>query len=371
MPGWSIRQRQRHDAQRRADHGSAAPAGDRIAPATTRSCSPISSVSQIISFDSDSRARTRHSINDAVADDAHEFLGMLALQFIEDRTWPSCSTHPRSGRGHAQPSRRGGRGWLTTARPSTASSCAAATPPTIDLYISSTLLAEVVEGRNVVSFVDTRRTRSWRARSRSWRRTSARPFAPLMIARCPGRALSDFLAQRGAVTRRRRAHRADRVSRPQARDHALREESAAKARLDEELRTAYTIRAASCRRSSHDRGYAFAGTSKPCRTVSSDYTTWWSAPRTHLLSWPTSAARASGRAGDGQRGHGLQHLHAHRSDAGHLVRELSMTLAPKTAPTKFVTMVVGVLDQPPAASVHERRPRGAARDRAAAWNSGR
>jgi serine phosphatase RsbU (regulator of sigma subunit) len=127
----------------------------------------------------------------------------------------------------------------------------------------------------------------------------------------------------------------------------LREESVAKARLDEELRTAYTIqsRLLPAQLPTID-GYAFAGTNKPCRTVSGDYYDVVVRPDGRIYFIMADVSGKGVTAALVMASVATAFTIFTRTDPApaDLVRELNMTLAPKTAPTKFVTMVVGGLD---------------------------
>jgi sigma-B regulation protein RsbU (phosphoserine phosphatase) len=314
-----------------------------------------SSASQIISFDSDSQAKNLAiPINDAVADTTRtNILGMLALQFIEDRTMDELFDFILDQVvALLQPSRAAlallaadGKTFNNVQlRRSDASD-------SLDLYISSTLLSEVVEGRNVVSFVDTSQDEKLaRAESIVAQNIRSAVCAPLMVGQdVLGVLYLDFLAQRGAVTHDD-VHLIAQIARFAARKletTRLREESIAKAKLDEELRTAYTIqsRLLPAQLPTID-GYAFAGTNKPCRTVSGDYYDVVVRPdgRIYFIMADVSGKGVTAALVMASVATAFNIFTRTDPSPADLVRELNVTLAPKTAPTKFVTMVVGVLD---------------------------
>src|SRR5690349_3611545 len=239
-----------------------------------------SSASHIISLDSDSQAKNLAiPLRDAVADTTRtNVLAMLALQFIEDRTMGELFDFILDQVVNLlQPSRAAlallGADGKTFGNILLRRSDAT---DSLDLYISSTLLSEVVVGRNVVSFVDTSQDEKLaRAESIIAQNIRSAVCAPLLVGDdVLGVLYLDFLAQRGAVTHDD-VHLIAQIARFAARKletTRLREESIAKAKLEEELRTAYTIqsRLLPAQLPAID-GYAFAGTNKPCRTVSGDY----------------------------------------------------------------------------------------------------
>jgi sigma-B regulation protein RsbU (phosphoserine phosphatase) len=159
----------------------------------------------------------------------------------------------------------------------------------------------------------------------------------------------DFLAQRGAVTHDD-VHLIAQIARFAARKletTRLREESVAKARLDEELRTAYTIQSRLLPAQLPTiSGYAFAGTNKPCRTVSGDYYDVVVRPdgRIYFIMADVSGKGVTAALVMASVATAFNIFTRTDPTPAELVRELNVTLAPKTAPTKFVTMVVGVLD---------------------------
>ncbi|HEU4520610.1 MAG TPA: FHA domain-containing protein, partial [Thermoanaerobaculia bacterium] len=115
----------------------------------------------------------------------------------------------------------------------------------VDLVISRTLLSEVVEERNVVSFVDTSQDEKLaRADSIVGQNIRSAVCAPLVVGDAVlGVLYLDFLAMRGAITPEdvRLIAQIARLAGAKLETTRLREEAIAKAKIDEELRTAYTI----------------------------------------------------------------------------------------------------------------------------------
>jgi sigma-B regulation protein RsbU (phosphoserine phosphatase) len=314
-----------------------------------------SASSHVIAFESDSQAKNiAIPLRDAVADTTRtNVLGMLALQFIEDRTMGELFDFILDQVvGLLQPSRAAlallgpdGKTFdnVLLRRSDDTDS--------LDLYISSTLLAEVVVERNVISFVDTSQDEKLaRAESIVAQNIRSAVCAPLMVGDdVLGVLYLDFLAQRGAVTHDD-VHLIAQIARFAARKletTRLREESIAKAKLEEELRTAYTIqsRLLPAELPTID-GYAFAGTNKPCRTVSGDYYDLVVRPdgRIYFIMADVSGKGITAALVMASVATAFNIFTRTDPTPAELVRELNVTLAPKTSPTKFVTMVVGVLD---------------------------
>lgn len=311
--------------------------------------------SQIIAFDSDSQAKNLAiSLHDAIEDTTRtNILALLAMQFIEDRSMSELFDFILDRVVELlNPSRAAlallgpdGKSFATVQlRRSDASD-------SLDLYISRTLLAEVVEGRNVVSFVDTSQDEKLaRAQSIIAQNIRSAVCAPLMVGDAVlGVLYLDFLANRGSVTRDD-VHLIAQVARFAAvklETTRLREESILKARLDEELRTAYTIQSRLLPAQLPSiEGYAFAGANKPCRTVSGDYYDVVVRPdgRIYFIMADVSGKGITAALVMASVATAFSIFTRTDPTPADLVRELNVTLAPKTAPTKFVTMVVGVLD---------------------------
>jgi len=318
--------------------------------------------SQIISVDNDSQAKNiAIPLHDAMGDTTRtNVLAMLAMQFLEDRTMGELFDFILDQvMALLQPSRAALA--LLGNRPNAFDNVLlrrSDESDSVDLFISSTMLAEVVEGRNVVSFVDTSQDgKLAAAKSIIAQNIRSAVCAPLVVGdEVLGVLYLDFLAQRGAVTHDDVLLLAQ-IARFAARKletTRLREESIAKSRLDEELRTAYTIQSrllpAELPTTS---GYAFAGTNKPCRTVSGDYYDLICRPdgRIYFIMADVSGKGITAALVMASVATAFTIFTRTDPTPAELVRELNTTLAPKTAPTKFVTMVVGVLD--PATGVVE------------------
>ena len=332
--------------------------GDRIALGDSEvifeSSDIISSQSQIIALDSDSHARNLAIPIREIDDRARTgVLASLAMQFIDDRSMNDVFEFildrvvellrpSRAALALFGPDRKEFRD--VHLRRSDASD-------SMDLYISKTLLGEVVEGRNVVSFVDTSQDEKLaRAQSIVAQNIRSAVCAPLIIGDAVlGVLYIDFQAFRGAVTHDD-VHLIAQIARFAAvklETTRLREESIAKARLDEELRTAYTIqsRLLPAQLPVID-GYSFAGSNVPCRTVSGDYYDVVVRPngRMYFIIADVSGKGITAALVMASVATAFNIFTRTDPSPAVLVADLNATLAPKTAPTKFVTLVVGLLD---------------------------
>jgi phosphoserine phosphatase RsbU/P len=221
----------------------------------------------------------------------------------------------------------------------------------LDLYISRTLLGEVVEERNVISFVDTSQDEKLaRAESIIAQNIRSAVCAPLIVGDAVlGVLYLDFLANRGIVTKDD-VHLIAQIARFAAaklETTRLREESIAKARMDEELRTAYVIQSRLLpAQLPQIPGYVFAGVSRPCRTVSGDYYDVVARPdgRIYFIMADVSGKGITAALVMASVATAFNIFTRTDPAPAVLVSEMNATLAPKTAPTKFVTLVAGVLD---------------------------
>lgn len=316
----------------------------------------VSSHSQLIALDSDSHAKNLAiPVREVTIDDNARagVLTALALELIEDRSMDDLFEFILDRVvGLLNPSRAalallGSDGTTfnnVRLRRSDASD-------SLDLFISRTLLGEVVEERNVVSFVDAMSSdRLARAESIVSQKIRSAVCAPLLVGDdVLGVLYLDFQANRGAVTHEdvRLIAQIARFAAVKLETTRLREEAMAKAKLDEELRTAYTIQSRLLpAQLPFIDGYAFAGTNKPCRTVSGDYFDVVVRPdgKMYFIIADVSGKGITAALVMASVATAFNIFTRTDPTPADLVREMNATLAPRTAPTKFVTLVVGVLD---------------------------
>jgi sigma-B regulation protein RsbU (phosphoserine phosphatase) len=220
-----------------------------------------------------------------------------------------------------------------------------------ELKISKTLLNEVIEERSVVSFVDTSADEKLaKADSIIGQQIRSAVCAPLVVGDVVrGVLYLDFLATRGAVTPEdvRLIAQIARLAAAKLETTRLREEAMAKAKLDQELRTAYKIQSRLLPASLPTiDGYVFAGINKPCNTVSGDYYDVVVRPdgRIYFIIADVSGKGITAALVMSSLATAFQIFTRTDPSPAELVRELNITLAPKTAPTKFATLVAGLID---------------------------
>jgi len=220
-----------------------------------------------------------------------------------------------------------------------------------DLTISRTLLREVVDGRKVVSYFDTEQNDKFaRAQSIIAQRIRSAVCAPLLVSNAVlGVLYIDYTSARGVVAEDdvRLLAQIARFAAVTLERTRLREEAFAKAKIDDELRTAYTIQ----RRLLPDvlpeiEGYRFAGTNRPCKTVSGDYYDVVVRPdgRIYFVIADVSGKGITAALVMSSVATAFAIFTRGDPSPADLLRDINATLAPKTAPSKFVTMVAGVLD---------------------------
>jgi len=314
---------------------------------------------QLIAVDSDSHAKSMViPLRDAVdqVDRGRERTGVLAslaVQFIEDRPMTelfefildrvTALLHPsRCALALLGPD--GKTFDITRVRRSDSSE-------TFDLTISRTLLGEVIEEKNVVSFVDTSQDdKLARAESIVRQHIRSAVCAPLVVGEAVlGVLYLDFLATRGTVTQEdiRLIAQIARLAAAKLETTRLREEAIAMAKLEEELRTAYVIQSrllpATLPTTEH---FHFAGTNKPCKTVSGDYYDVIVRPngRIYFVIADVSGKGITAALVMSSLATAFNIFTRTDPTPADLVREVNLTLTPKTSPAKFATLVAGRLD---------------------------
>lgn len=218
------------------------------------------------------------------------------------------------------------------------------------LTISRTLLKEVIDGRSVVSFVDRDDEKLAQAQSIIGQSIRSAICAPLLIGdTVRGVLYLDFVGTSGGTTHEdlRLVAQTARLAGVKLETTRLREEALVKAKLDAELRTAYTVQSRLLPAVLPQmEGYVFAGMNKPCRTVSGDYYDVVERPdgRIYFIIADVSGKGITAALVMASLATAFNIFTRTDPTPAALVRELNCTLAPKTSPTKFVTLVVGLLD---------------------------
>ena len=220
-----------------------------------------------------------------------------------------------------------------------------------DLLISRTLLKEVVDGRQVVSFFDSSQDEKLaRAQSIIAQDIRSAICAPLLVGDAVlGVLYLDYKSTRGTCSENdvRLVGQIARFAAVTLERTRLREEAFAKAKIDEELRTAYTIQKRLLPSSLPVvAGYSFAAANRPAKSVSGDYYDMVVRPDGRIYFVIADVSGKGITAAIVMSSVAMAFNIFTRTDPtpADLLRELNATLAPKTAPTKFVTLVAGVLD---------------------------
>jgi sigma-B regulation protein RsbU (phosphoserine phosphatase) len=220
-----------------------------------------------------------------------------------------------------------------------------------DLTISRTLLKEVIEGRKIVSYFDTSQDEKIaRAASIIAQHIRSAVCAPLLVGDAVlGVLYIDYTSNRGAVTENdvRLVGHIARFAAVTLERTRLREEGLAKTKIDEELRTAYAIQKRLLPETLPQvEGYTFAAANRPCKTVSGDYYDVVVRPngRIYFVIADVSGKGITAALVMSSVATAFNIFTRTDPTPADLLRELNATLAPKTAPTKFVTLVVGLLD---------------------------
>lgn len=220
-----------------------------------------------------------------------------------------------------------------------------------DLLISRTLLHEVVEGRQVVSFFDTSQDEKLaRAQSIIAQNIRSAVCAPLLVADAVlGVLYIDYTSTAGTVGESdvRLLAQIARFAAVTLERTRLREEAVAKAKIDEELRTAYTIQKRLLPASLPAiEGYGFAASNVPVRSVSGDYYDVVVRPDGRIYFVIADVSGKGITAALVMSSVAMAFNIFTRTDPApaDLLRELNAALAPRTSPSKFVTLVAGVLD---------------------------
>jgi sigma-B regulation protein RsbU (phosphoserine phosphatase) len=311
--------------------------------------------SQLIAVDSDS-----HSTNLAIAVDEEErgtertkILNSLALEFLADRPMSDLFEFILDRVVHLLHPSRAALALFGDDRSTFANVKLRRSDvnDSMDLTISRTLLHEVVEGRKVVSYFDTNQDEKLaRAQSIIAQHIRSAVCAPLLVDEAVlGVLYIDFQSNRGVVTENdvRLVAQIARFAAVTLERTRLREEALAKTKIDEELRTAYTIQRRLLPASLPAiEGYTFAASNRPAKSVSGDYYDVVVRPdgRIYFVIADVSGKGITAALVMSSVATAFNIFTRTDPSPADLMRELNMTLAPKTAPTKFVTLVTGVLD---------------------------
>ncbi len=219
------------------------------------------------------------------------------------------------------------------------------------LTISRTLLAEVVEGRRVVSFLDVAENEKLqKAHSIIGQSIRSALCAPLIVGESVvGVLYLDYLLARSNITEEevRLVAQVARIAAMKLETTLLREASIAKQRMEEELKTAFVVQSRLLPEAPPVvAGYEFAGWNKPCQTVSGDYYDFVVREdgRIFFIIADVSGKGITAALVMAGLATAFEIFTRTSESAAQLVRDLNLTLTPKTSPSKFVTLFAAILD---------------------------
>ncbi|MCM2316841.1 MAG: SpoIIE family protein phosphatase [Thermoanaerobaculia bacterium] len=220
-----------------------------------------------------------------------------------------------------------------------------------DLTISRTLLEEVVVKKNVLSFNDVSQNENLAmAKSIIGQSIRSALCAPLIVGDSVlGVLYLDYLLTQRTITEPdvRLVAQISRVAAAKLETTRLREESHIKAKMEEELRTAYVIQSRLLpSRPPEVEGYRLAGVNRPVRTVSGDYYDFVVRPdgRIYFIIGDVSGKGITAALVMASLATAFGIFTKDDPTPAGLLRSINQTLAPKTAPSKFVTVFAGMLD---------------------------
>jgi len=220
-----------------------------------------------------------------------------------------------------------------------------------ELAISRTLLEEVVIKKNVLSFNDVSQDENLAmAKSIVGQSIRSALCAPLVVGDTVlGVLYLDYLLTQRTIMEAdvRLVAQISRVAAAKLETTRLREESHVKAKMEEELRTAYVIQSRLLpSKPPNIAGYRLAGVNRPVRTVSGDYYDFVERPdgRIYFIIADVSGKGITAALVMASTATAFGIFTKSDPTPAELMRNINQTLAPKTAPSKFVTMFIGVLD---------------------------
>lgn len=222
---------------------------------------------------------------------------------------------------------------------------------TSELSLSRTLLAEVVEEKKGLAFLDISADEKLsRAKSIVMQGIHSALCAPMMIGdSVVGVLYVDFLFTQKAISEDD-VHLVAQIARFAAiklENTRLREESIQKRLMDEELKTAYVIqRRLLPAEPPSVPGYSFAGANKPCRTVSGDYYDWVVRPdgKVYFVIADVSGKGVTAALLMAGLQSSFRIFSKLDPTPGELVTRLNSALRENLPQSKFVTLFAGRLD---------------------------
>ena len=221
-----------------------------------------------------------------------------------------------------------------------------------DLTISRTLLKEVIDEKKVLSFVNVSEDERLRqALSIVGQSIRSALCAPLMVGEdVLGVLYVDYLLTERNISEEdvRLVAQVARIAAIKLETTRLREEAMAKQRLEQELRTAAEIQARLLPSEPPSiEGYTVYGVNKPARMVSGDYFDYvlQADGRLYFIIADVSGKGITAALIMSSLATAFSIFTRNYLSPSELLREINLTLTPKTSPYKFATVLVGILDR--------------------------
>ncbi len=219
------------------------------------------------------------------------------------------------------------------------------------LSISRTLLHEVISEKKVLAYTDVSEDENLaQAKSIIGQRIRSAVCAPLFVNnKVLGVLYLDYLLTQRTITEDdvKLAGQIARIAGIKLETTRLREESLAKAKMEEELRMAYVIQSKLLPESPPALdAYQFAGVNRPARGVSGDYFDYFVRPdgRVYFVIADVSGKGITAALIMASLATAFNIFTKEDPTPAELVSKVNQTLAPKTSPNKFATLFAGVLD---------------------------
>ncbi|MBW3671563.1 MAG: SpoIIE family protein phosphatase, partial [Acidobacteria bacterium] len=220
-----------------------------------------------------------------------------------------------------------------------------------EMRISRTLLHEVIAEKKVLAYTDVSEDENLaQAKSIIGQRIRSAVCAPLFVNnKVLGVLYLDYLLTQRTITTDdvKLTGQIARIAGIKLETTRLREESQAKAKMEEELRMAYVIQSKLLPDSSPQlESYQFAGVNRPARGVSGDYFDYFVRPdgRVYFVIADVSGKGITAALIMASLATAFNIFTKQDPTPSELVSQVNRTLAPRTSPNKFATLFAGLLD---------------------------
>jgi phosphoserine phosphatase RsbU/P len=220
-----------------------------------------------------------------------------------------------------------------------------------ELRISRTLLHEVIAGKKVLAYTDVSEDENLaQAKSIIGQRIRSAVCAPVLVGeKVLGVLYLDYLLTQRTITEddAKVTGQIARIAGMKLETTRLREEAQTKLRMEEELRMAYVVQSRLLPDAPPKlEGYEFAGVNRPNRGVSGDYFDYFVRPdgRVYFVIADVSGKGITAALIMASLATAFNIFTRMDPDPAELVERVNSTLAPRTSPNKFATLIAGVLD---------------------------